>query len=54
MKEALPIQCLEAVFLGCYLTAGMKEVQRIPVSFKSEVDGHIFRHIVLVLHYAGK
>lgn len=26
IREALPIQCVEAVFVGAYLTAGMKEV----------------------------
>lgn len=25
IREALPIQCVEAVFVGAYLTAGMKE-----------------------------
>lgn len=27
IREALPIQCVEAVFVGAYLTAGMKEAR---------------------------
>jgi hypothetical protein len=27
MQECLPIQCVEAVFLGAYLTANMNEVR---------------------------
>ena len=29
IREALPIQCVEAVFVGAYLTAGMKEASLI-------------------------
>jgi hypothetical protein len=32
---ALPIQCVEAVFLGCWYTAPMRAVERVPLSFKS-------------------
>ncbi len=85
IAKALPIQCIEAVFLGVYLTRDMKEVwlarlvrgsvsfacahtavqnshapvhvcrlltaqlDRYPVSFKSNVNGHTYRHIVLVI-----
>ena len=35
ISAALPIQCVEAVFLGCWLTAQMTNVDRIPLSFKS-------------------
>jgi len=49
-RECLPIQCLEATFLGIFLTTSMPDVERIPVSFKSKVDGHVFRHIVLAIH----
>ncbi|KDO32640.1 hypothetical protein SPRG_02341 [Saprolegnia parasitica CBS 223.65] len=57
MAEALPIQCLEAVFVAAYLTAhGMPEyegmnpshqIERVPISFKSTSGGSVFRHIVL-------
>ena len=49
MREALPIQCVEAVFLGIHLTAEIEELERIPVSFKSKVDGSSYRHIVLAV-----
>lgn len=55
MKEALPIQCVEAVFLGTYLTAGMSDLVRIPISFKTKfIHGSIHRHIVLAIRYQGK
>ena len=34
IRDALPIRCLEAVFLAAYLTCGMEDFSRIPVSFK--------------------
>eukprot|EP00959_Pyramimonas_sp_CCMP1952_P267862 5600442-Pyramimonas_sp.AAC.1 len=51
MRRSLPIKCLEAVFLGLYLTAGMEELDRTPVGFKTEVGGHVYRHIVLVIRH---
>lgn len=33
---SLPIQCVEAVFIACRLTAGLDTVERIPLSFKSK------------------
>ena len=54
IREALPIQCVEAVFLACYLTAEMKEVERFPLSFKSNMGGRMFRHIVLAVEHQGK
>jgi len=39
IRDALPIQCVEGVFLGTYLTSDLKTVTRIPVSFKSSVEG---------------
>ena len=36
-RDALPIKCVEAVFLGLYLTCDMEDLDRIPVGFKSEV-----------------
>jgi len=103
IKEGLPIQCVEAVFLGVYLTmvslkslsmtspllvpqtaahtkdpddpknqennsdqnplspenaiAGYSSacrrycgVIRIPISFKSECDGNVYRHIILAIY----
>ncbi|CAM9250639.1 unnamed protein product, partial [Choristocarpus tenellus] len=54
VREALPIQCVEAVFLGAYLTTDMKEVVRFPVCFKSMVDGQVFRHIILAVRSGNK
>eukprot|EP00842_Homolaphlyctis_polyrhiza_P006069 jgi/Hompol1/6463/HPOL_003433-RA len=49
IHHALPIKCLEAVILGVYLTAKFEDLQRMTVSFKSECEGQIHRHIVLVI-----
>jgi hypothetical protein len=56
MREALPIQCLEAVMLGCYLTTKWPGVDRVPISFKSFVKpiNRSFRHIVLAIRFQGK
>ena len=51
LREALPIKCLEAVFLGLHLTCGMEDMLRIPVSFKTRVEGHVHRHIVLAVQH---
>ncbi|ETW06706.1 hypothetical protein, variant [Aphanomyces invadans] len=60
IHDALPIQCLEAVFVAAYLTAGGPEyegatfnhqIDRIPISFKTLSGGTIFRHIVLAIKY---
>eukprot|EP00762_Andalucia_godoyi_P003913 ANDGO_05596.mRNA.1 hypothetical protein len=49
-KEQLPIKCLEAVFVSLYLTRELgTEIERIPVAFKSRMDGHVHRHIVLAV-----
>lgn len=53
-RQALPIKCVEAVFLAAYLTQDLREVERIPVSFKSTVDGNTYKHIVLALKYNSK
>ena len=53
-RQALPIKCVEAVFVATYLTQGVKELERIPMSFKSQVDGVTYKHIVLALKYNGK
>jgi hypothetical protein len=49
-QECLPIKCLEAVFLSLYLTRDLKEVYRIPLSFTSQMDSHVHRHIVCGLY----
>lgn len=54
MRDALPIRCLEAVFLALHLTQGMQELERYPVSFKSTVAGQVYRHIVLAIKVNGK
>lgn len=51
MKEALPIQCLEAVFLGAFLTAGIPDLDRFPVSFKSTTGSTVHRHIILAVRH---
>ncbi|KAL4124840.1 hypothetical protein PRIC2_008434 [Phytophthora ramorum] len=47
IKEGLPIQCLEAVFLAAYLTAGLQTLERFPISFKTTAGTSTHRHIVL-------
>lgn len=55
IREAVPIQCVEAVFLGTYLTAGMEHVERVPLSFKTKfLRGTVHRHIVLAVRHEGK
>ena len=55
IKEGLPIQCVEAVFLGTHLTAHMLEMERVPLSFKTKFfHGTVHRHIVLAVRYEGK
>jgi hypothetical protein len=53
-RQALPIKCVEAIFVAAYLTQGLKELERIPVSFKSSVDGQSYKHIILALKYNSK
>ncbi len=54
IKAALPIQCVEAVFLSCYVSKGLTELTRIPLSFKSKFGNGVHRHIVMAVHHAGK
>lgn len=54
IRLGLPIQCIEAVFLGCFLTADLSGVDRLPLSFKSKCDDNSYRHIVLALRYENK
>lgn len=51
ITASLPIQCVEAVFLGCFLTSNLLAVDRIPLSFKSKMNGNTHRHIVLAIRY---
>lgn len=53
-RQALPIKCVEAVFVGAYLTQGLKEVERVPLSFRSQIDGVTYKHIVLALKHNSK
>lgn len=55
IQESLPIRCLEATFLGIYLTMEMKDVERLPISFKSRATsgGQTHRHIVLAVRHRG-
>ena len=53
-RQALPIKCVEAVFVATYLTQGLKEIERVPLSFRSQVDGVTYKHIVLALKYNNK
>ena len=48
IKSKLPIQCVEALFIGAYLTSTFVNVPRVPVSFKTKLRG-THRHIVLFL-----
>ncbi|CBZ28141.1 conserved hypothetical protein [Leishmania mexicana MHOM/GT/2001/U1103] len=49
LYEALPIRCLEATFVALHYTQTLRDIDRIPLSFKSEANGNFYRHIVLVL-----
>ena len=44
----LPIKCIEAVFLGMYLTAGWKSLQRWTLSFKSTANAQTYRHFTTI------
>jgi len=54
IREALPIQCVEAVFLACFLTSEMRDLDRYPLSFKSQAGESSHRHIVLAVHDKNK
>lgn len=49
LAEALPIRCLEATFVALHFTQCLRDVDRIPLSFKSEANGNTYHHIVLLL-----
>jgi hypothetical protein len=51
--KGLPIQCVEAVFIGAVLSAPYLDVLRIPISFESKCNGNIYKHIILATQFAG-
>lgn len=51
--KGLPIQCVEAVFIGAVLSAPHMDVLRIPISFESKCNGNIYKHIILATQFAG-
>jgi hypothetical protein len=54
-KYALPIQCVEAVFIGSILSAGWDGAVRIPICFKSKLSHtQYYRHIILAVYKDGK
>lgn len=54
IREALPIKCLEGVFLGALLTNDIPGLLRFPVRFKTRMLGHSYWHIVLAIRWEGK
>ena len=42
-RRALPIKCVEAVFVAIHLTQGLKELERVPFSFRSQVNGITYK-----------
>ena len=54
IRMALPIQCVEALFIGCWLSKDMHAVDRLPLSFKSIFQGNVHRHIVMAIRCEGK
>lgn len=54
MAYKLPIQCVEAVFIGSVLTDPYAAVDRFPLCFKSRYQSHLHRHIVLMVHCNGR
>jgi hypothetical protein len=53
VARALPIKCVEAVFVSLLLTQGLSELERFPLSFRSKVNGQTAKHIVLALRQPG-
>ncbi|KAG0573139.1 hypothetical protein KC19_VG152000 [Ceratodon purpureus] len=49
-----PIKCVEAVFVALYLTAGLPDVERVPLGFKTELSGQVYQHIVLLVQHGSK
>ncbi|KAG8459878.1 hypothetical protein KFE25_010927 [Diacronema lutheri] len=53
VRTALPIKCVEAVFVAVLLTQELSELERVPFAFKSRVDGRVAKHIVLAVRQPG-
>ena len=54
IRLALPIQCVEAVFIGGWLSKDLHAVERVPLSFKSTFRGNVHRHIVLAVRVGSR
>ena len=54
-RECLPIRCLDACFLGIFLTQSITGLCRMPLKFKTRIraSGQVFRHIVLAVSSGG-
>ena len=57
LRDALPIKCVEAVFLGLLLTDEWRDCDRVPAAFKTSVllpsgQRRAHRHIVLLVRRA--
>ena len=50
IREALPIKCVEGMFLGAHLTNGMMDIDRVPLRFKSRCGDNVYYHVVLAVH----
>ncbi|RTG83664.1 uncharacterized protein DC041_0008516 [Schistosoma bovis] len=53
MLASLPIKCLEATILAIFLTQGQEYLKRFTISFVSEFNGKVFRHVVLGIYSSG-
>ena len=43
VKDALPIKCVEAVFLALLLTSSWHDLHRVPLGFKTRVGSRVYR-----------
>ena len=44
VKDALPIKCVEAVFLALLLTSSWHDLHRVPLGFKTRVGRRVYRY----------
>ncbi|ESO06508.1 hypothetical protein HELRODRAFT_133665, partial [Helobdella robusta] len=51
IRASLPVKCLEAVVLAMYCTSQYANLDRFPVSFKSQFENRVYRHVVLGIHH---
>lgn len=54
IRIGMPLQCVEAVFLAIFLTQDFADITMFPLSFKSSVQGQVYRHIVSAVNHGGK